>query len=316
MHGSVPDIVITRGHIMSTFVVLLFLLAISSLESASEGCLIAVCHIGCNSYSCRDSVGFSDEPTGGFLSDFGLNVSVSSIPYSNATNKDWFVLVPCTSANLSDTVNTARSLGYSFLLAYPPSGEDLSLNNEAKNLLFPIVIVDESSAISIENVTLAWSVANVSLLSQKSIVELVAVTSGVVFGFEFVTIICCCILCYCRARRVNRYAVEEYTPINNRAQQELIDSIRNHLAELQATVAEQSPLGASETQQLPTRKFELEKEAVTCGICIDDFKSGDVTRVLPCGHYFHIKCIDEWLGNYACVCPMCKKVVPRQTPHI
>jgi len=41
-----------------------------------------------------------------------------------------------------------------------------------------------------------------------------------------------------------------------------------------------------------------------CGICGDDFKTGDVVKSLSCKHQFHSKCIDAWLYRSA-TCPMC-----------
>jgi hypothetical protein len=32
-----------------------------------------------------------------------------------------------------------------------------------------------------------------------------------------------------------------------------------------------------------------------CTICLSTFRRGDVVRVLPCWHVFHIAEIDEWL---------------------
>ena len=53
-----------------------------------------------------------------------------------------------------------------------------------------------------------------------------------------------------------------------------------------------------------------------CVICLEKFQRGDKLRILPCGHQFHIGCIDHWLlGTYSdeeCVttgCPTCKKRV-------
>ncbi|KAL7612489.1 hypothetical protein Lser_V15G08308 [Lactuca serriola] len=44
-----------------------------------------------------------------------------------------------------------------------------------------------------------------------------------------------------------------------------------------------------------------------CSICLADYKSKDVVRLLPeCGHLFHVKCIDTWLKAHP-TCPMCRK---------
>ncbi|KAJ1920355.1 hypothetical protein H4219_001330 [Mycoemilia scoparia] len=44
----------------------------------------------------------------------------------------------------------------------------------------------------------------------------------------------------------------------------------------------------------------------TCSICIDDFKIGAFARKLPCGHHFHIECVDPWLMLKSSLCPLCK----------
>ena len=51
-----------------------------------------------------------------------------------------------------------------------------------------------------------------------------------------------------------------------------------------------------------------------CVICLEPFAYGDRLRVLPCGHSFHMGCIDRWLSGSASFdechtagCPMCKK---------
>ncbi|KAK4480890.1 hypothetical protein RD792_011744 [Penstemon davidsonii] len=43
-----------------------------------------------------------------------------------------------------------------------------------------------------------------------------------------------------------------------------------------------------------------------CSICLADYKSSDMLRVLPdCGHLFHIKCVDPWLRLHP-TCPVCR----------
>ncbi|RYG53612.1 hypothetical protein EON66_08275 [archaeon] len=42
-----------------------------------------------------------------------------------------------------------------------------------------------------------------------------------------------------------------------------------------------------------------------CAICLTDFQAGELVRPLPCCHFFHAACIDQWLAERA-VCPLCK----------
>ncbi|KAI8322169.1 hypothetical protein GQ54DRAFT_250110, partial [Martensiomyces pterosporus] len=44
----------------------------------------------------------------------------------------------------------------------------------------------------------------------------------------------------------------------------------------------------------------------TCIVCIDDFVVGSKMRILPCGHNYHIECIDPWLTTKSSLCPLCK----------
>ncbi|KAI9506668.1 hypothetical protein BX070DRAFT_249520 [Coemansia spiralis] len=44
----------------------------------------------------------------------------------------------------------------------------------------------------------------------------------------------------------------------------------------------------------------------TCIVCIDDFVVGSRMRILPCGHNYHIECIDPWLTAKSSLCPLCK----------
>ena len=43
----------------------------------------------------------------------------------------------------------------------------------------------------------------------------------------------------------------------------------------------------------------------SCSVCLDEFKSGEVIRVLPCTHPFHRDCVDKWLYKKH-TCPLCK----------
>ena len=60
--------------------------------------------------------------------------------------------------------------------------------------------------------------------------------------------------------------------------------------------------------------FFEEEEHQVCVICLESFQEGSTLRLLPCGHAFHMGCIDHWLlGTFSddeCFtsgCPTCKK---------
>merc|ERR1712217_84342 len=42
-----------------------------------------------------------------------------------------------------------------------------------------------------------------------------------------------------------------------------------------------------------------------CQICRDTYSDGDILRLLPCLHRFHIACVEKWLVLSG-VCPVCK----------
>ncbi len=46
---------------------------------------------------------------------------------------------------------------------------------------------------------------------------------------------------------------------------------------------------------------DLENE---CAICLELFDAGQQVRLLDCGHYYHLKCVDPWLRTGK-KCPKC-----------
>lgn len=57
----------------------------------------------------------------------------------------------------------------------------------------------------------------------------------------------------------------------------------------------------------------------TCSVCFEDYEGGDLMRILPCSHRYHVHCIDQWLLTKAsrqgavgqrvieASCPICSK---------
>ncbi|KAI8799235.1 hypothetical protein BJ742DRAFT_847198 [Cladochytrium replicatum] len=65
----------------------------------------------------------------------------------------------------------------------------------------------------------------------------------------------------------------------------------------------------------PTRAVSVRSRASTlhdptkplCSICLERFDDGDAVRVLPsCEHVFHKECVDVWLAEQSCACPLCR----------
>ena len=56
---------------------------------------------------------------------------------------------------------------------------------------------------------------------------------------------------------------------------------------------------AEETAGTETAHSEAEEEKepgqTVCVVCMSDFETRQMVRVLPCSHEFHAKCVDKWL---------------------
>ena len=54
--------------------------------------------------------------------------------------------------------------------------------------------------------------------------------------------------------------------------------------------------------------------ATECGICLEEYEDGDVVRVMPCQHRFHLECVDKWIMSALdfsrpTSCPICSTAV-------
>ncbi|CAL5218562.1 g253 [Coccomyxa viridis] len=57
--------------------------------------------------------------------------------------------------------------------------------------------------------------------------------------------------------------------------------------------------------------------SASCGICCEDYASGEVLRRLRCGHKFHLECIDRWFlssldYSRPVACPICNAPLSQQ----
>eukprot|EP00879_Flechtneria_rotunda_P019832 GHRR01020846.1.p1 GENE.GHRR01020846.1~~GHRR01020846.1.p1 ORF type:complete len:308 (+),score=108.98 GHRR01020846.1:408-1331(+) len=53
---------------------------------------------------------------------------------------------------------------------------------------------------------------------------------------------------------------------------------------------------------------QLPAESDACSICFCEYEASTQVKQLPCSHFFHPECIDQWLGRDN-TCPLCKRLV-------
>ncbi|XP_039614220.1 E3 ubiquitin-protein ligase RNF38-like isoform X1 [Polypterus senegalus] len=82
------------------------------------------------------------------------------------------------------------------------------------------------------------------------------------------------------------------------------------LLNLAERLGEAKPRGLmkADIEQLPSYRFNPnnhQSEQTLCVVCMCDFESRQLLRVLPCNHEFHAKCVDKWLKANR-TCPICR----------
>lgn len=82
------------------------------------------------------------------------------------------------------------------------------------------------------------------------------------------------------------------------------------LLNLAERLGEAKPRGLTKAdiEQLPSYRFNPnnhQSEQTLCVVCMCDFETRQLLRVLPCSHEFHAKCVDKWLKANR-TCPICR----------
>lgn len=59
----------------------------------------------------------------------------------------------------------------------------------------------------------------------------------------------------------------------------------------------------------------MPRENIECVICLERISKEHPVRNFPCGHFFHLHCIDKWLKNHS-TCPLCVAKVRQSSANI
>ena len=252
---------------------------------------------------------------------------IAPLPDSVKTNSSkWFALVENVLGCQESMIENVRNAGFDLVIGYSDNSSTPSLPKSLRNSEFPIVAISASYAdtlwmnASTNTLTSAVS-ATITVLDADVI--LIAVIAGFSLFLMCSSALLVCVLCVRYRNRYGRYTVRNVhnEPFHQRyaqarlARQELIESILRQLQQLQGEERLHVPLGEVATKALPLKPFlDVRRESSTkevCAICVDDFRENDMTRVLPCNHFFHPDCIDPWLISHSSMCPLCKQSVSR-----
>ncbi|XP_021842005.1 E3 ubiquitin-protein ligase RING1-like [Spinacia oleracea] len=66
---------------------------------------------------------------------------------------------------------------------------------------------------------------------------------------------------------------------------------------------------AVENLEIKKAEDEFATHDNCCSVCLEGWEKGDDVKILPCGHYFHPACADEWLLTNR-FCPLCRFELP------
>ena len=259
----------------------------------------------------------------GHLYDTADDDACSELPPAPINDTPCFLLVYNYTSCPEDIVKNVREAGYKLIIVFTANDTQRELDNKLQLGDFPAVSIPDRYAHYLHKNALSNSSnSSITVSIEATVLDNVSVVFFPAFTL-FLCITCvgfCCIYRRWRTNTVRRRMIEitrrqQHQQIRDRrermARQALVQSILRQLQELQLDMSLQVPLGAEETARLHTRLYTATEEEETCAICVDEFIAGETVKVLPCNHFFHPQCIDEWLRSHSSLCPLCKMDVKR-----
>ncbi|KAF7268797.1 hypothetical protein GWI33_018146 [Rhynchophorus ferrugineus] len=79
--------------------------------------------------------------------------------------------------------------------------------------------------------------------------------------------------------------------------------------ELNSLNGEKLPPPASKASVEALIDEKITQDGHQCPVCLKDFLTGDVVKIMPCKHKFHPECLLPWLSKTNS-CPLCRYELP------
>ncbi|GMH29766.1 hypothetical protein Nepgr_031609 [Nepenthes gracilis] len=272
-----------------------------------------------------------------------LNLNLSDSPFTGVENRE-YSFIKCTNLSSSSTLPVISCLSgdnYSVIVAYQKEFADFLLEsmecNEFKTVSAPNMLWSDypngypvgSDLIGPDYLQLTWSVPECGIceangefcgfkngsgldvgcsISTDSSGLTRGVKYGLIIGLGVPGIICISCLALYISGRFRSYHYHRSHPRTEFSHSIFPQPVVVRMGLNGPTIESYPKVVLGESRRLPNPNNFI------CSICLSDYLPQETLRTIPeCNHYFHAKCIDEWLKLKA-TCPLCRNSPNNERP--
>ncbi|KAI3886814.1 hypothetical protein MKW98_017166 [Papaver atlanticum] len=254
-----------------------------------------------------------------------LNLSLLGSPYQLDGRNEKYTFLNCSSAsvNLSNIsslyvhIHCLSSSAYTILATNVTTHRTQPLNSSCEvidTVSVPVMSTPDGFSNQISDVVrLTWSHTPADDTSQGTIRKTMIIVFGICIGFPILIFFICyycpwVIRSYCYGDR--RLFVAVLPQSNDRSIFSAFGYHPSFIAAHEQPVKDglDSSIIESFPRILLDEKLRLPNpNDTTCSICISEYLPTETLKIIPsCNHYFHAKCIDQWL-SVSSTCPVCRE---------
>ena len=254
----------------------------------------------------------------GYLLEVNPDVGCSdSQLHPIVSDSDWFAVFEQYPRCYDEAVLAVKAAGFKLMLIGDWA------ESSSSNIEFPVAAISRYYATYLINTTLSDEtspniIASISI-NVDLMTVLISISSLIFIVVLIVVLVALSLLCL---RIKYSYQRTSITRTNPRAPARThptaptLAALRVHYDQLAAhstlTSSLMLPLASEQAKSMGTATYQKSHSVECCGICLEELRTGDKVRDLPCGHNtFHVGCLDDWLQKGNRSCPVCRHNVTR-----